>query len=294
MRKFYLPKQQFTQVDTLEPHTWIKVVQPTSEDIDYLCDELGIPDGFIGDTADSDERPRTEEEDGWRLTIIRIPIETPEGTTPYNTVPIGVISNLEKQLVVTICYHRTDLIPDFIKHNQRKGISVDTDIDFILRLIMSSAVWFLKYLKQISFLILETEEALEKSIRNEDLLQMMRLQKCLVYFKVSHYDQYDADLAEDVAIELNQAYSMVNVYSDLMNGTMDAFGGIINNNINTIMRRMTSISMILMLPTLVASLYGMNVDLPWAEQSWAFIGIMVVCLIFSAIAFWLFKRIHWF
>ena len=177
MRKFYLPKQQFTQVDTLEPHTWVKVVQPTSEDIDYLCDELGIPDGFIGDTADSDERPRTEEEEGWRLTIIRIPIETPEGTTPYNTVPIGVISHLEKQLVVTICYHRTDLIPDFIQHNQRKGISVDTDIDFILRLIMSSAVWFLKYLKQISFLILETEEALEKSIRNEDLLRMMRLQK---------------------------------------------------------------------------------------------------------------------
>ena len=111
---------------------------------------------------------------------------------------------------------------------------------------------------------------------------------------MSHYEQYDTDLAEDVTIELNQAYNMVNVYSDVMNGTMDAFGGIINNNINTIMRRMTSISMILMLPTLVASLYGMNVDLPWAEQSWAFIGIMVVCLIFSAIAFWLFKRIHWF
>ena len=113
---------------------------------------------------------------------------------------------------------------------------------------------------RISFLILETEEALEKSIRNEDLLQMMRLQKYLVYFntsirgnesvigrfKVSHYEQYDIDLAEDVAIELNQAYNMVNVYSDVMNGTMDAFGGIINNNINTIMRRMTSISMILM------------------------------------------------
>ena len=308
MRKYYLPKQQFAQVDTLEPHTWIKVVQPTSEDIDYLCDEIGVPDSFIGDTADTDERPRTEEEDGWRLTIIRIPIETPEGTTPYSTIPIGVISHLEKQLIVTICYHRTDLIPDFITHNQRKGISVDTDIDFILRLIMSSAVWFLKYLKQISFLVLETEEALEKSIRNEDLLQMMRLQKCLVYFntsirgnesvigrfKVSHYEQYDIDLAEDVAIELNQAYNMVNVYSDVMNGTMDAFGGIINNNINTIMRRMTSISMILMLPTLVASLYGMNVDLPLAEHPLAFVGIMVVCLIFSAIAFWLFKRIHWF
>ena len=111
---------------------------------------------------------------------------------------------------------------------------------------------------------------------------------------MSHYEQYDTDLAEDVTIELNQAYNMVNVYSDVMNGTMDAFGGIINNNINTIMRRMTSISMILMLPTLVASLYGMNVDLPLAAHPWAFVGIMVVCLIFSAIAFWIFKRIRWF
>ena len=310
MRKFYLPKQQFTQVDTLEPHTWVKVVQPTSEDIDYLCDELGIPDSFIGDTADSDERPRTEEEDGWRLTIIRIPIETPEGTTPYNTVPIGVISHLEKQLIVTICYHRTDLIPDFIQHNQRKGISVDTDIDFILRLIMSSAVWFLKYLKQISFLILETEEALEKSIRNEDLLKLRNMQKSLVYFNTSirgnesllvrlrtrfqNTGLVDRDLFEDVDIELQQALNTVKVYSDILNGTMEAFVSIISNNLNVIMKRMTSISIILMVPTFIASLYGMNVHLPVAAMPWAFAFIVALCVTLSAGAFFLFKRIKWF
>lgn len=308
MRKFYLPQQHFIQVDAFQPHCWIKVVQPTSEDIDYLSDEIGVPDSFIADTADTDERPRTEEEDGWRLTIIRIPVETPESSSPYSTIPVGIITHEEKQLIITICYRRTDLIPDFIAHNSRKRISVHSDIDFILRLILSSAVWFLKYLKQISFLVLESEESLEKSIRNEDLLQMMRIQKSLVYFntsirgnesvmgkfKLMHYDNYDVELAEDVAIELNQAYNMVNVYSDIMTGTMDAFGGIINNNINTIMRRMTSVSIVLMLPTLIASLYGMNVGLPHSESPWAFVIIVLLCLTLSTIAFFIFKKIKWF
>ena len=306
MRTFLYCEAGFVEKDQWLPNSWVNVECPTPEDIHYLTNQFNVPESFLSDIADTDERPRIEYEGNWLLTIIRIPVQSQEQGIPFTTIPLGIMTNNE--IIISVCYYKTELIPDFIRYTRRKEVVVRHKYDLILRLIHSSAVWFLKYLKQINYAVTEAEKALEKSIRNEDLLRMMRLQKCLVYFntsirgnesvigrfKVSHYDQYDVDLAEDVAIELNQAYNMVNVYSDVMNGTMDAFGGIINNNINTIMRRMTSISMILMLPTLVASLYGMNVDLPWAEHPLAFIGIMVVCLIFSAIAFWLFKRIHWF
>lgn len=308
MRRFIYPEKNFEESDRVDAGCWIKVVCPTSEDLDFLVEEIGVPNSFVTDTADSDERPRIEHEDEWQLTIIRIPIETPEANTPYNTVPVGIIYSEERNVIATICYHRTQLIPDFIEHNRRKKISVHTETDFILRLILSSAVWFLKYLKQINFMLLEAEEALEKSIRNEDLLQIMKLQKCFVYFNTSirgnesvmgklktlRYNNYDQELAEDVAIELNQAYNMVNVYSDILTGTMDAFASIISNNVNTIMKRMTSISIVLMLPTLVASLYGMNVPLPFSHIPYAFGAILVLCLLLSAFAFWYFKKVKWF
>lgn len=308
MRRYIYPQEAFIERDKLMPGCWIKVVRPSAADLDYLIEEVGVPESFLADTADNDERPRMEIEEGWQLTIIRIPVETLESTTPYNTVPVGIIYSAEKQITVTICYHRSQLMQDFIEHNKRKQIVVETETDFILRLILSSAVWFLKYIKQISFLVMEAEEALEKSIRNEDLLQMMKLQKCLVYFNTSirgnqsvmgklrstRYSSYDQDLAEDVAIELNQAYNMVNVYSDILTGTMDAFASIISNNVNTIMKRMTSISIVLMLPTMVASLYGMNVELPFANKPWAFAALLWASLLLSAGAFAYFKRIKWF
>lgn len=308
MRRFFLPKSNFIEIDQVVPDCWIKVVCPIQEDLDFLIEEIGVPESFLADTADRDERPRVEMEDDWQLTIIRVPTETLEASTPYSTMPVGIIYSAEKKVVVTICYHRSQFMQDFIDHNRRKKISVQTETDFILRLILCSAVWFLKYIKQISSMVMEAEEALEKSIRNEDLLQMMKLQKCFVYFNTSirgnesvmgkiralRYNNYDEELAEDVAIELNQAYNMVNVYSDILTGTMDAFASIISNNVNTIMKRMTSISIVLMLPTLIASLYGMNVKLAFADKSWAFIGILMLSLLLSAGAFTYFKRIKWF
>lgn len=308
MRRFFLPKNVFTETDRVQSDCWIKVVCPTQDDLDFLIDEIGVPESFLADTADKDERPRVEIEDDWQLTIIRIPTETLEASIPYTTLPVGIIYSTERNIMVTICYHRSQLMQDFIDHNRRKKVSVHTETDFILRLILSSAVWFLKYLKQISSMVMEAEEALEKSIRNEDLLQLMRLQKCFVYFTTSirgnesvmgklrslRYNNYDEELAEDVAIELNQAYNMVNIYSDILTGTMDSFASIISNNVNTIMKRMTSISIVLMLPTLVASLYGMNVKLAFADESWAFVAILLLSLLLSAGAFFYFKRIKWF
>lgn len=309
MRRNFYPKEAFAERNMVSDGCWIQVVTPSTEDIDYLVDELGVPDSFIADIADSDERPRMDDEDGWILSIVRIPIATPESSMPYTTIPVGIMYAPERHLLVSICYHESDLMADFVRHARRKKLIVNTVTDFILRLIYSSAVWFLKYLKQISFLILEAEEALQTSVKNEDLLQLMTLQKCLVYFSTSirgneavmgkasagkSASEYDSELAEDVLIELRQAYNTVTIHTEILTGTMDAFASVISNNVNTIMKRMTSVSIILMIPTFIASLYGMNVNTGLEGRPWAFVAILLFSILLSVGTFFFLKRIKWF
>ena len=230
------------------------------------------------------------------------------GSSIDTSKAIGIITNNE--IIVSVCYHNTDLLPDFIEHTRRKGIEVRNKLDLILRLIYSSAVWFLKYLKQINLDISAAEKELERSIRNEDLLRLMRLQKTLVYFNTSirgnevmigklqsifqDTDFLDKELVEDVIIELKQAFNTVNIYSDILTGTMDAFASIISNNVNAIMKRMTSLSITLMIPTLIASFYGMNVDIHLEEMPYAFALIILCSVVLSTLAFIVFRKIKWF
>lgn len=308
MRKFLQCEAGFVERKDWAPDCWVNVEMPDADDFRFLEEELKVPESFITDIADIDERPRIEMEGNWMLTVLRIPIQQKDNSIPFGTVPIGVITNGD--IVVTLCYHQTELIPDFIGYTRRKEIVVRNKTDLILRLIHSSAVWFLKYLKQINIEISTAEKALEQSIRNEDLLRLMKFQKTLVYFNTSirgnestigriktvfqNTGYLDNDLVEDVVIELRQAFNTVNVYSDILTGTMDAFASIISNNVNTIMKRMTSISIILMVPTLIASLFGMNVDLHISGYSHAFSFIVILSIFLSTIAFVLFRRIKWF
>ena len=183
-------------------------------------------------------------------------------------------------------------------------------LELILRLIYSSAVWFLKYLKQINNEVANAEKELEKSIRNEDLLRLMKLQKTLVYFDTSirgnevligrlknifqNTGMLDMELLDDAVIELRQAYNTVNIYSDILTGTMDAFASIISNNVNDIMKRMTRLSITLMIPTVIASFYGMNVDIHLDSFPHAFLFIVLLSAAISAGTFVWFRRIKWF
>lgn len=308
MRTYLYCEAGFVEKAQWLPNCWVNVVCPDTDDFRFLTQELKVPESFLNDIADTDERPRTETEGDWLLTILRIPVQTNQNGIPFSTVPIGIITNDE--VIVSICYHRTELIPDFIEHTRRKGVVVRNKLDLIFRIIYSSAVWFLKYLKQINNDVTAAEKELERSIRNEDLLRLMKLQKTLVYFNTSirgneimigklttifqDTDFLDKELVEDVIIELKQAYNTVNIYSDILTGTMDAFASIISNNVNTIMKRMTSISIILMVPTLIASFYGMNVDVHVEQVPHAF-GLIVICSVtLSAMAFVIFKKIKWF
>ena len=308
MRKYLYSENGFMEKPVWAPGCWVNVESPDQDDFQFLTRELNVPESFLEDIADADERPRTETEGNWLLTILRIPMQSSNPQIPFITVPIGIITN--NDIIVSVCYHQTELLPDFIQHTRRKNICVNNKLELILRLIYSSAVWFLKYLKQINNEVANAEKELEKSIRNEDLLRLMKLQKTLVYFDTSirgnevligrlknifqNTGMLDMELLDDAVIELRQAYNTVNIYSDILTGTMDAFASIISNNVNDIMKRMTSLSITLMIPTVIASFYGMNVDIHLESFPHAFLFIVLLSVAVSAITFVWFRRIKWF
>lgn len=291
-----------------EPYCWVNVENPTNEEKRFLLDELGVPDAFYNDIEDVDERPRIEYENGWFFILMRMPYKNTDLKIPYSTVPLGII--FKDEVFVSISFYRCEVIPDFIQFSVRKGILIKDHFDQVLRFMLSSSVWFLKYLKQINNDIKEAEEQLERSIRNEELQDLLRIEKSLVFFTTSlkgndillhriknlrsYRDTYNPELLEDVEIELRQAQETTSVYSDILSGMMDAYASVISNNLNIVMKRLTSISIVLMIPTLIASFYGMNVPNHMENYNWAFALIAISSLLISTMALLTFMRKKWY
>lgn len=308
MRKFLCCNDHFAEKELWQRSCWINVEVPTAEDNRYLTDELKIPEAFLSDIRDVDERPRIELEEGWTLMILRIPYRDLGNDIPYITVPLGMI--MKENYFVTICHYQTDMIPDFIRYMQRKNLEMNGNWDLLFRLFLSSSVWYLKYLKQINNQTRAVEKELERSIQNAELQRLLKIEKSLVFFITSlrgndnllvklknlksYREFFDPDLVEDVEIELRQAQDTARIYSDILSGTMDAFASVISNNLNVIMKRMTAISLILMIPTLIASIYGMNVDNGLENNSYGFVVVILVSMGFSFLGYCMFRRKRWF
>lgn len=294
--------------DDIKEACWINIEEPTPSEKNYLLNEIGIPEEFYNDIEDVDERPRIEFEDGWFLIILRLPIKNDDPKLPFSTVPLGIVFN--ETHFISICFYKTDIISDFILYTRRKNIIKKDNFDLMLRLHLSSSVWFLKYLKQINQNIKLAEQQLERSIKNEDLQTLLQIEKCFVFFTTSlksndilahriknlreYRDSFDEDLVEDVDIELRQALEMTNIYNDILSGMMNTYASVISNNLNVIMKRLTSISIILMIPTLIASLYGMNVPNSLQDNSYGFLIIVVCSVILSMIGAFAFLKRNWF
>ena len=288
------------------PGVWINVESPDNADFDFLTHCLDIPEDFLTYTADPDENPRMEQDGKWTLTILRVPMETPADDVPFATVPVGIIS--DSKIVVTVSYHHTEVLDEFIAHSRHKAIAVPSPADFVLYLIYCASSWFLNYLKQISDAVNGAERALQRSVRNKDLMQLMQLGKALVYFNTSlrgdetvidrlrhtYPDGIDPDLLEDVTIELRQAINTVNIYTDILNTSTDTFASIISNNVNEIMKRMTAITIVLMIPTGIASFYGMNVGIGLSSNPWAFWIIVGVAAVITLLAVLALRLLRWF
>lgn len=308
MKTFYKNNDGLIEVDAWTPNCWINIECPTETEKKYLLDELQIPEAFYNDIEDIDERPRIEIENGWTLIILRIPVKSQDVKLPFQTIPVGIV--FKGDICVTVSFQQTEMLTDFVTYTKRKSINIKDNFDLVLKLLLSSSVWYLKYLKQVNQKIKLAENNLEKSIKNEELQALLQIEKCLVFFMTSlkgndillhrirniksQKEHFDPELLEDVEIELRQAQETTNIYSDILTGTMDAYASVISNNMNIIMKQLTSISIILMIPTLIASLYGMNVPNNLENNRYGIWIVISVSFLLSLFGVFLFKRKRWF
>ena len=304
MKTFWNTQGGLTQLPEWQPNCWIQVTCPTEEDQRELEEKFNIPDYFMSDISDTDERARYEYDDGWMLIILRIPyVKEIRSRTPYTTVPLGIIH--KRDVTITVCYYETNMMIDFVSFQQKRNEGFTDYVDMIFRIFLSSAVWYLKRLKQISMLIDKAKRNLDREVNNESLIGLSRLQDSLTYFQTSirgnenllqklkfklQIDELDADLIEDVNIEMSQARETTSIYSDILESTMDTYSSIINNNMNTVMRTLTSVSIMMMCPTLIASLFGMNLVNGMETTTWGFVFAMVLSVAVSVIAWLIFRH----
>ena len=304
MKTYWNTTGSLKKLNEWQPNCWIQVTCPTDEDQQELEKRFDIPDYFFPDISDTDERARYEYDDGWMLIILRIPyVKEIRSRTPYTTVPLGIIH--KRDVTITVCYYETNMMIDFVSYQQKRGVGFTDYVDMIFRLFYSSAVWYLKRLKQINSLIDKAKRNLDRDVNNESLIGLSRLQDSLTYFQTSirgnetllsklkfklQIDELDADLIEDVNIEMTQARETTLIYSNILESTMDTYQSIINNNMNTVMRTLTSVTIIMMIPTLITSMFGMNLVNGMEEKPWGFIIAIILSICVSGICWWFFKH----
>lgn len=293
------------QLDEPTIGCWINVVDPDPNEIKRLT-SLGIPQDFITYPLDQDERARTEREDnGCVLILIRIPsFQGDKADIPYTTVPLGVV--MTDQYVITVCKQESDLLKDFISGRKRE-LSTAKRNRFSLRVFLAIAGQYLLYLREINSKVELLEDQLQRSMKNKELLELLKYQKSLVMFTTAlksnelmmerlqrnqMFKLYpdDDDLLDDVLTENQQAIEMVNISSNILSSMMDAFASIISNNLNVVMKLLTSITIVMSIPTVVTSFFGMNVQLPFQAHPQAFMFVIIIFLLISAVVVFVFNK----
>ena len=298
-----------TEVNEYKRGNWIDMINPTESEIFEVCRNLNIEQEFIKYSLDYEEKARIdlEEDDGTILFIIDVPIIEKENDVEiYTTMPVGVIF-VRDEYVITVSLKENDIIKKMERIVGKKVITYKKS-QFLFQLFYENSSAFLNLLKEINKKTEHIERTLKKDLKNEDLLKMLNLEKALVYIttslksdevvmektlrgKIIKLYEEDEDLLEDAIVENKQAIEMSKIYSDILNETMDMYASIISNNINYIMKFLTSITIILAIPTLVASLWGMNVPVPFQNYQYGFPVLLAVSFVVTlTVMIWLKKR----
>lgn len=294
-----------TTETAVSPLAWVHITAPKPEEIGRLQHEWGIPLSFFTHCLDRDERARTEREDGQTLIIVRVPhFQGKTADIPYSTLPFGIILTPER--VVTICMATTKTVEQLAQVHPRPT----NHNQFILQLLMANALTYLSHLQRINHAVETLEDRLQASTRNKEVLELLKYQKSLVYFTTglrsnqllmerlqkSQWFQLGAleqELLEDVFTEHHQAVEMVTIAENILSQMMDAFASIISNNLNVVMEFLAAVTIILALPTLIASIYGMNVQLPFQESVYAFHLLMVTSAVSALVVAFIFAWRRW-
>ena len=289
---------ELISTSSFEEGIWVNVTNPNEQEINKVSAALNVETDFLKAALDEEERARIESNDeGQTLIIVDTPIIEKEGQMNlYTTIPLAMI--IIKHTIITVCLKEDTLLNDF-KNNKVKSFLTQFKTRFVLQILHRNSTRYLQYLKHIDKTSSRIEHDLHKSMKNKELIQMLKLEKSLVYFstalksnevvleklmKFDHIKNYpeDTDLLEDVIVENKQAIEMSNIYSSILSGTMDAFASVISNNLNIVMKFLTSVTIVMAIPTMISSFFGMNVGIPLNTPGafWIIIGIsLVMCLV---------------
>lgn len=276
--------QQMVSIPAIEDGCWISAIAPTEQEMHALCSRLGVEPGFVRAALDEEEASRIEREDGQLLVIVDLPVvqKEEEITIVYSTMPMGIIVTAKN--IITVCLSENPVVSEF-ERGLVKNARTQLRTQFLLYLLLRIAVRFLSCLKQIDKISSYSEKQLHKSMRNKELFQLLGLEKSLVYFSTSlkaneitlekihrgrmiRLYEEDEELLEDVLIEFRQANEMCRIYTGILSNTMDGFSSIISNNLNIVMKTLTSLTVLMAIPTVVSGLWGMNVHNLPSQNFW--------------------------
>ena len=293
---------RMAQIEACEPGCWINCVAPDDREIDGLIEEFGIEPDFFRAAMDEEESSHIDSEDDNTLVVIDIPMVEKEGKNiTYSTMPMGLI--LTEKNIITVSIRDNSVVDEFAR-GLVKGVQTNLKTRFLLHIMLRVANRYLQYLKQIDKISNYVETELRESMKNSELLQLLDIEKSLVYFSsslkgneitlekvmrgrvIKLYDE-DQDLLEDVLIEVKQAIEMSNIHLNILSGTMDAFASVISNNLNIVMKALTSLALLFAVPAVITGVYGMNVSGLPLPSFWFPIALSAVCI---AAAYWLLRR----
>ena len=298
---------KLVRLEEFEDGAWINVTAPTVEEIEAIEKRFKIEHSYLTSAMDTEERSRIEvDEENQTLVIVDVPsIEKQEDNIIYNTIPLSII--MLQTGIITVCAEENSVINDFTD-NRVKGFFTNYKNRFVLQILYRGSYTFVRYLRHIDKITDRVEKQLYKSMGNDELLDLLALQKSMVYFstslkanelvlekmlKLEYLKQYpdDMDLLEDVIIENKQAIEMTNIFRGILSSTMDTVASIISNNVNNVMKFLTSVTILITIPTLITSFYGMNVHLPFSDSPHSYLFVIFISILICAFPiYFLYKR----
>ena len=298
----------FEEIKEFKKGSWINLTNPSEVEIRKVCESINIQEDFIRDALDFEEKARIDEEqdDNTILFVVDVPIiEKNEENQIYTTMPLGMIV-VRDDFFITVSLRKNKIIEDFEKR-KIKNFQTYKKSRFIFQILYLNSSYYLTHLKQINKETEIAEYILKNSMKNKELLKLLNLDKSLVYFRTSLKSnelvmektmkgkiiklyEDDEDILEDAIIENRQAIEMAKIYSDILNGTMDAYASIISNNLNGVMKTLTSITIVLAVPTMISSFWGMNVPVPFQYNKFGFLIMITLAIVITLIVTWWLKK----
>ncbi|SHK21844.1 magnesium transporter [Hathewaya proteolytica DSM 3090] len=304
--KNFIGQDEPKQIEEIEDGAWVNISYPTEEELEFVAKKANVPVDYLRSALDAEETSRIEQEESNLLVILDIPFLNYEGDkSVYETYPLVIVRT--ESVIITVCLKTSKILEDF-KSGRVKSFCTFKRSRFMLQILYRIATYYLIYLRQIDKKSVMVENRLHKSMKNKELIQLLSLEKSLVYFSTSlksneitleklmkmkafiKYEE-DEDILEDVIIENKQAIEMANIYSNILSGTMDAFASVISNNLNIVMKFLATITIVLTIPNIFSGFFGMNVGgIPFRDSPFGFAIVIAIVIIVSIITTYILNK----